>query len=330
MAPSASVVVCTRDRAALLAETLRRLCAQSVPAGLDWEILVVDNASSDDTADVVKRAAEQSPVPLRYVQEPETGLAIARNRGWREARGEIVAYVDDDTLVDRLWLAEALGPYAAERVAGVGGRLLPLVDPVIRDGFDPGWLEVYTFDRGPEHDVDVVSGANMSFRRAVLERIGGFEVQLGRIGGCLLGGDEYDVCRKIRREPGRLRIVYNPRMLVHHRLPVAPFSDALLVKRSHCGGISNALLDRKERPLRRGYELLLRNAKLALWAARALRRRLSGRSRSLQEQARLQEFAGYYKERLLGSRVACRGCPMFPQRLPRVEAAEALAARERG
>ncbi len=318
MALSASVVVCTRNRARELTDTLRSVIGQSTARDLEWEILVIDNGAGDDTAAAAHQAAEKSPVELRYLVEPKLGLAIARNRGWWEARGEIVAYLDDDTFADPRWLHEIIGSYRSPRIAGVGGRLLPQLDPESRQRLAPAWLAPYTHDRGEvERDVAVLSGANMSFRREQLAQIGGFDIRLGRIGACTLAGDEQDVCRALRRQPGGLRIVYNPRALVHHQISVESCTDAGLIKRSYCGGISNAVLDRKETAARRALALAVRPLKLALWLVRQLHHRASGLPPDLAQTARLQEFVGYYKELALGSEAACRECPMYPLRRPR-------------
>lgn len=297
------------------------LFSQSVGPALRWEIVVVDNGSPDDTARVVREAARRAPVELRWVLEAEPGLSAARNRGWREARGEIIAFIDDDCLPDPAWLRSLIDGYDAPDVAGVGGRLLPGIEPADREAIEPAWLAIYTFDCGElARDVRILSGANMSFRRAVLQRLAGFDEQLGRIGRCLLGGDETDVCRAILREPGAQRIRYHPDAVARHKLSAAALSDALLTKRHYCGGVANAILDRKERPGRRIGSLLGRAARIAVWVARAARRRVLRRATGrLREIARWQEFAGYAKERAGGIGLACRDCPMRPARERRLE-----------
>jgi len=300
---------------------LEGLFSQSVDPAHRWEIVVVDNGSPDDTAAFVRESALRAPVELRWVLEAEPGLSAARNRGWREARGEIIAFIDDDCLPDPAWLQSLIDGYAAPDIAGVGGRLLPRIESVDQQAIDPAWLAIYTFDCGEvARDVWIVSGANMSFRRSVLEGIGGFDEQLGRIGACLLGGDESDLCRAIRCEPGGGRIRYHPDALAWHKLSAAVLSDALLTKRLYCGGVANAVLDRKERPSRRIGALLGRTARIGVWIARAAIRRLLRRTAGqLAEAARWQEFVGYAMERAGGIERACRGCPMRPERERRLE-----------
>jgi glycosyltransferase involved in cell wall biosynthesis len=116
-----TVVVCTYNRAGPLREALASLHQQQAPAGLRYEIVVVDNASTDATPAVIAEATHQSPVPLRGVREPRAGVACARNRGVREAQGRWVAFFDDDQVADPHWLAELLDTARQKQARCVGG-----------------------------------------------------------------------------------------------------------------------------------------------------------------------------------------------------------------
>ena len=102
--PDISVVVCTYNRAALLPQALRSLFAQKI-RDLDYEIVVVDNNSSDDTPATVASLESESPVPLRYYRESRQGNAYARNAGVEQAQAPIVAFLDDDCIADENWVA---------------------------------------------------------------------------------------------------------------------------------------------------------------------------------------------------------------------------------
>src|SRR5690606_16449022 len=104
----ASVVVCTRDRAASLAVTLESIAGLRIPALVVAELVVVDNGSTDGTPAVVEAFRRRSPLPLRYVRELRPGIAPARNAGMAAARGRIVVFTDDDVTVEPDWLAEML------------------------------------------------------------------------------------------------------------------------------------------------------------------------------------------------------------------------------
>jgi glycosyltransferase involved in cell wall biosynthesis len=203
-APTASVIICTRDRAERLAKCLDAVLAQQYP---HFEVIVVDNAPVNDAvADLVERRRDAGTggVPLRRLVEPRPGLSWARNMGLYAATGRIVAYLDDDEHPDRYWLAElARGFEAAPRVAGVSGLVLPAVldTPAQRmyeefGGYSKGRgfaAEVFdTASHARQHPLYPLPpfgvGASMAFDRAALLRIGGFDVALGA--GTLTRGGE--------------------------------------------------------------------------------------------------------------------------------------------
>jgi GT2 family glycosyltransferase len=166
--PLVSVVVPTYNRAPSLRRLLAALQEAQVPAG-GVEVVVVDDGSSDDTGEVVRTAGP----PFRYVRQDNRGPAAARNRGWAAARGEIVAFTDDDTVPDRRWLVDLVEWFEAHPEAGaVGGAIQPL-----RSGFLADFVQL---DRLVGHGADqrgvrFLVTANAAFRRWALERVGGFD-----------------------------------------------------------------------------------------------------------------------------------------------------------
>src|SRR5688572_27730028 len=104
-APDISIVVCTQNRAAMLRGALASLYDLATD-GFTYEIVVIDNGSTDETQKTIATAATQSRHPLRGIYEPEKGIVPARNRGIREARGRWIAFFDDDQLADSRWLVE--------------------------------------------------------------------------------------------------------------------------------------------------------------------------------------------------------------------------------
>lgn len=126
-APEISVVVCTRNRAAQLEQFLTSMAALKVPAGLMWEVVVVDNGSTDNTAEVVEQFADR--LPVRRAFEPEAGLSNARNRGVAEARGAYICWTDDDVELDDGWLAAYAAAFKRHPEADLfGGRILPVLE----------------------------------------------------------------------------------------------------------------------------------------------------------------------------------------------------------
>lgn len=223
-APKISVVVATRERPASLRMCLQALFEVDYPA---YEVIVVDNDPlTTATAAMVQ---EEFDGTVRYVREPDRGLASAHNRGVAEATGKIVAFVDDDVVVDRHWLeAIAEGFAAADDVGCVTGLILPseldtraqlLLEQ--HGGFDKGFgLRIY--DSGPHRPDHPLfpftpgrfgSGANMAFDAAILRGMGGFDNATG-VGTYARGGDDLAAMFRVVLDH---RVVYQPSAIVWHR-----------------------------------------------------------------------------------------------------------------
>ena len=232
-APPASVIVATRDGEATLGPCLDSLLAMEYPR---FEVIVVDNASRGDGVPrvVAERAAAGHPVSL--VHEPRPGLAVAHNRGLREAGGEIAAFTDDDVVVDPLWLAQiARGFEAAPRVGCVTGAILPfeLESPAqvlteacwgLMKGFDARVFDERPPPGHPLHPYTAGlfgSGANMAFGTALLRELGGFDDLLGA-GSPGRGGDDLAAFFDVIVSGHRL--VFEPTAVVHHRYRSDPGS----------------------------------------------------------------------------------------------------------
>src|SRR3954465_8726537 len=186
-----SIVIATYNRAGDLAETLRSLAGLR-PSGA-WEVIVVDNNSTDHTRAIVEGAAASFPVDLRYVFEPEQGRSPALNAGIRTARGAVVVPTDDDVRVRADWLNRAAEGLERLGCDYVGGRVLPLWGAP-RPEWIPNhggkqWAVIALLDYGPEpleFAARVPLGVNMAFLRSAFERAGGFDPNTGRRAGTLL------------------------------------------------------------------------------------------------------------------------------------------------
>ena len=226
-APSVTIAICTRNRPALLArclESIARVRARSAHAPTLVEILVVDNAPSDDrSARIVERTGG-----VRYVLEPRAGLDFARNAAWRTAAGAFVAYVDDDAVVDEVWLDGLQRALAANPDAGaVTGLVLPFTLDTraqvlfeMRGGFRRGFEARRYAGRellgDPYYPLGAGifgAGCNMVIRRSLLESVGGFDEALDT-GAPLPGGGDLDIFYHVIRAGAPL--VYEPTMLVFH------------------------------------------------------------------------------------------------------------------
>lgn len=241
-----SIIICTFNRSSLLKRAIASLMAQSIPSN-EYEIIIIDNNSTDNTRQIVTETIRIAQNNIFYFHEPEQGLSLARNRGIREARGEIVAFLDDDALADYIWLEKLLEGFSSERTACVGGRVTPFWDKLT--GW-PGWLHsrligFYTVvnygDCEYLHYPNYPAGTNIAFRKAAFAVAGNFNAALGRTGQSLLSMEEADICLRI--EQAGYQICYCPEAIVQHLVPEERLTKAWLKERSHWQGISSAILE---------------------------------------------------------------------------------------
>ena len=171
-----SVIICSRNRAEHLKQTLDSFKGVALPAHLDVELIVVDNGSEDATASVV-HDFDILEVDVRYVYEGTKGLANARNTGLRESRGDIILFTDDDVRFPENWIVGMVAPIQsgqADAVAG-GVHIAPHLEPYCHDDS----LRYASTASLNAENPDRMTGANMAFGRHVLERVPAFDPNLG-------------------------------------------------------------------------------------------------------------------------------------------------------
>ena len=184
--PSISVIICTYNRDKFIGEALNCLAKQTLPAG-NFEIIVVDNRSTDNTASIAKKfIADHPELQARYVMEPNKGLSSARNRGIQEARASIVTYIDDDAEVTPHFLESIVSFLQANSsVVGVGGKVIPKYS----ESGEPKWISKYLNgfvgrmdfgDRPKQFDskMKYPTGCNMTYTKEILQKAGGFNNEL--------------------------------------------------------------------------------------------------------------------------------------------------------
>jgi cellulose synthase/poly-beta-1,6-N-acetylglucosamine synthase-like glycosyltransferase len=199
--PFVSVIVPVRDGESTIADCLDAILATDYPAGRR-EILVVDNGSSDATAALIQERR------VRYLREPRRGVSQARNLGIAASRGEILAFVDADCLVEPHWLPELVRPFEDPEVGAVAGELQHVAPttPAERQAARLlGNWQRFAFNSNPAYPIT----ANAAYRRDVLDRIGGFDPHMSRAQDVELG-------LRFRERSGR-RLAYAERATAHHR-----------------------------------------------------------------------------------------------------------------
>ncbi|MEW6072740.1 MAG: glycosyltransferase family 2 protein [Planctomycetota bacterium] len=298
--PRTSVVLCTRNRAASLAAACRVLLAMDHPPER-WELLVVDNASTDDTLEVARVVARAHPGRVRVIEERRLGLSAARNAAVGASEAELLAFLDDDAEPVPGWLASLEAALGRDGVWAAGGPVIPVFAGELPDWFAGRFLPYLSvWDRGDECVPlaynDYPRGTNIAFRRDVFARFGPFSLRLGRRGRSLRSGEEIELCLRIERHGGQ--VLYVPGAAVRHATPLARLTPSWMARRFQAQGRSEAIIDWRHAGLRGLRHGLRRAARHALAArverrfgrpaavlARCQRRALLGYARGLVEAA---------------------------------------------
>ena len=251
-------MVCTHNRLGYARAAVLSLLAQTLATSI-FEVLVVDNASADGTFAALAQEFGGRP-NFRLLREPRLGLSHARNTGWRAARGEFVAYLDDDAQAAPDWLEQVLAAFDSltPRPGCIAGRILPSWEAP-----RPVWLSddlamcLAILDWG---ETPVVlgqdrhfAGANMAFPRQVIEAAGGFPDFLGRQGKKLLSNEEILLRRHLERQG--LATLYAPAAVVRHSIQAARLRPGWFTSRSYWQGVSEAVMLRRDRGLTLGQRL---------------------------------------------------------------------------
>lgn len=246
---SLTVVICayTLERWEDLQAAVRSAQSQTVPVG---QIVVV----VDHNTDLLDRCLEAFPdVEVRPNAGPR-GLSAGRNTGVAASTGDVVAFLDDDARADPDWAERLLGAYSDDAVVGVGGLVLPDWRATRPDWFPDEFLWVVGCSyRGQPPTRAVVRnaiGANMSFRRSVLERTGGFDLSIGRIGADAAGCEETELSLRATAAFAGACIVMEPAAVVHHAVPAQRLTRSYFRERCRAEGRSKAMVSQLAGPQR--------------------------------------------------------------------------------
>lgn len=239
--PEVSIVIGTLDRCEMLERAIRSILDQAVDASR-YEIVVVDNGSTDRTREVVAEIQRHAP-QVRYVQEPQLGLSRARNRGIAEGRADIIGFFDDDGTAEPGWLATMLEVFRREPDTDALGGKIRVAWPANQPSWMPMELQGYYAgcDYGPTPRVlaypDYPYGPNMMIRRPLLQSIGGFNAAVGPQGRNIMSAGEQDLFQRLYQHP--IKVLYEPAAVVRHWVPADRATRKWLLHRAYKHGFSN-------------------------------------------------------------------------------------------
>ncbi|MEV5027119.1 glycosyltransferase [Paenibacillus sp. LPE1-1-1.1] len=244
----ATVAICTHNRAEDVREALLSLLRQNFTDA--FEVIVVDNRSTDNTKQVVQEVNQMTSIPIIYVYEERLGLSVARNRAIREAKGEYVLFLDDDAMASKEWISGIVSLFETDpRIGCVGGRIEPAWE-----GAEPTWLlpenrTLYTILDYSNEIVEMKKpaipfGANVAFRKSVFNSLKPFREDLGRVGSNLLSSEEAELIDRIR---SRYTVYYTPHAWVRHKIPHSRVSRKWLLRRIYWQGVSSAVSSERKK-----------------------------------------------------------------------------------
>ncbi len=238
-----SLIIATYNRSASLIRTLESVVEQSAPA-VEWECIVVNNNSSDDTQEAFERfASAHSEYNIRMVTESRQGLSFARNRGIRESEGEYIAIIDDDERISPNFISAYISLFDSMPDAVAAGGPIVAEYPSGR----PRWMSHFTerpvantmyfgdkvrkFPKGR-----IPGGGNMALRRSAVRRYGVFDTSLGYVGESLIGGEESDLFERLRIADAKY--YYVPEAVMYHIIPSEKLTKKYLSRLSYNIGVS--------------------------------------------------------------------------------------------
>ena len=244
-----SICLCTYNRLEMLRNTLDSLLKQQTDGTFSYEIVVVDDGSTDDTPAFVREVAACTQIPIRYFREERIGVAAARNRGVNESFGEWIAFIDDDEIAETCWLKELFftamntgtdcvgGPVVAHFLSASPNekmktalRLLGYNKAMANPKSTMRWYDKYIYYYIP-------GTGNALVRTAIFEKIGFFDTSLSY-------GEDMDFFRRLRK--AGFEISNNPKALVRHMIPASRLAPEYLRRLSKLGGKTMAYLDKRE------------------------------------------------------------------------------------
>lgn len=245
------VVVPTYNRSRLLTATLKSFFEASIPDGLNVTLIVVDNNSSDGTAEVLRGIQAEATFPVVYVLETKQGLSHARNAGIARGDGDLVGFIDDDEEIEPDWFEVVAREFADPSTEFIGGPYLPNWAAPAPDWLPPGYhaaigavppkrRSVFSKEFGAN-----LMGGNAVIRRTVFEKVGVYSTRLGRSGKGLLSEEDAEFYRRL--EVAGVRGIYVPDLAIRHYIAPERLTRSYHRRWAYWRAVSQGILDRELR-----------------------------------------------------------------------------------
>lgn len=238
-----SVYICahTMKRYAEIMKAVESILKQTYT---NYELIVV----IDNNAELYDKLKSELPAQVKLMLNNQIkGVSATRNLGVESSRGDIIASIDDDGVATEDWLERLAENYKEPDVVGVGGRVIPIWNEIRPDWFaeELDWIVCCTFKGYPSQRCQVRNfiGCNMSFRREVFDRVGGFTTKLGKYGKTSVVGEEVELSIRIARELPNTKMIYDPGAMVFHNVASERKTLKYLWSRSYNEGVTKAMID---------------------------------------------------------------------------------------
>jgi len=213
-----SAVICTRNRSSLLADCIDSLLNQNIDPE-DFEILVVDNNSTDNTKEIATKFCENHN-NIKYFFEETAGYSAPRNCGWKNASGKIVAYIDDDEIAATNWIESILNTFQIEEKPDIVGGIYE----VRYDETPPEWFTDSMGGTNRNRQKGLLNqradcylaGGNIAFKKEVLKKLKGFSNDFDMKDNFLMMGEDTDICQRAKN--AGFKLYYNPKIAIYHRM----------------------------------------------------------------------------------------------------------------
>jgi len=246
-----SIIISTYNRCDLLEQTIDSIL-KIIDKSPAYELLIIDNNSTDSTSTVVNKFLPH-PV-VKYFMEPNQGLSHARNRGMKEAKGDVFVFLDDDIDIEPNYFTICRKLFYDDKVDIVGGKVLPYNANV------PDWLPLKyyymasIFDMGDAKiQVKKLMGANYAMTQQAAHKIGYYNPELGRKGNQLTGGEEVDYLN--RAIALGYKVLYDPQLIVYHKI-ANKLNEAYILSQTYNTGVADSIMEQQHNKIKAALKLL--------------------------------------------------------------------------